>query len=196
MRTAAIQRRRRVNAIAVRTMIATVMRVHVPMIMAVVRAHPDCAIVIARITDRRMRAVVAVKIISRMPRIIVGIPGTIIGVVIIRTDSRIVVIPGSRPVMAMRSLNIAPTIAHIERMLPHIVIRVEIDVRHIVARVADEHITPIVNHIEIIRIRRIAVRMRAADRTPVRIPVNVVHRVRTVIGNRRNRSRAARVINV
>lgn len=198
MRAAAVKRRCRVNAIAVRTMVSAVMIIHIPVttVVAVVGVHADCAIVIARIADRRMRAVIAVKIISRMSRIIVRVPGTIIGVVIIRTDARIVVIPGCRPVMTMRSLNITPSVAHIERMLPHIIIRVEIDVRHVVARIADEHIASIVDHIEIIRIRRIAVRVRAADRAPVRIPVNIVHRVRTVIGHRSNRSRAARVINV
>ena len=203
MRTAVVQHRRRINAVIVRT--AHVIVVTCTMIMTIgtrivtvarMRVHAHRAIVIARIADRRMRAVIAVKVITRMPRIVVRITRTVVRVVVVRTDARVVIITRRCPVMAMRPLNVAPTIPHIERMLAHIIVGVEVDVRHIVARITDEHIATIADNKEVIRIRRVAVRVRSGYRTPVRISVNIKHGVRPVVGHRRNRRGAAGMINV
>ena len=160
------------------------------------RTHADRAIVIARVTDRRMRAIIGVQVIANMPRIIVRIPRTVVRVVVVCPDARIVIISRCRPVMAVRPLNVTPSVAHIQRMLTHVVIRIEIDIRHVIARITDEHIAAVADDIEVFRIRCITVRMRTCDRTPVRIAIDIINRMRPEICHGCNRCGTARVVNV
>lgn len=199
---AVVQNRRRVNRVIVRTAHIVIIVVTIVIMTIVIvtivhmRIHAHRAVVIARIADRRMRAVIAVKIVADMPRIIIGVPRTIVCVVVVRADTRVVIISRRCPVMAVRPLNVAPTVPHIERMLAHIIVGVEVDVRNIVARIADEHIAAVVDDIEVIRIGRIAMRVRARNRAPVSIAVQIIHGMRPVICHRSHRRGAARMINV
>jgi hypothetical protein len=121
------------------------------------------------------------EIIVSVMGIVVAVAGTIVRIIVVRTYTRIVVIPGSCPVMSVRPIDVAPVIPVGKGMNAHVVIGVEIDVGDVVARITNKHITTIVNDVKIIRIRRIQMGMRSLNIAPVCISVDIVYRMGSII---------------
>ena len=139
------------------------------------------------VTNRRMIIVISMKMIMRTARIIIAVTRTIIRIVIIRTYTRIVVITRCCPVMTVGTLDITPVIPIRKRVNVHVIISIKIDVRHIITRITHKYISTIIDNIKIIRIRRIGMCMCAIDITPVRISINIINRMLSVVGNACNR---------
>ena len=133
-----------------------------------------------------MRIVIRVQVVVNVSRIVVAVARTIIGVVVVRANARVVVVSGRRPVMAVRTVDVAPVVAVRQRVNAHVVVGIKGDVRHIVAGVTDEHVIARLYNVEIRRIRRIGVIVNAADVAPVIVSINIIHGMRPVIGDTRD----------
>ena len=77
--------------------------------------------------------------------IIVAIVVAVVGVVIVVALTRVVVITRGWPVVTVWSIDVAPFVTNGQRMLTHVIVCVEVDVRDIVGGVADEIVAAIVN---------------------------------------------------
>ena len=66
-------------------------------------------------------------------------------------------------------------------MVPHVVVRVEIDVRNVVCRIAYEDVVAVLNDIEVFVIWRIIMRVGSGDVAPILITINIVNRMRPLI---------------
>ena len=86
--------------------------------------------------------------------------------------------------MAMGAIDVTPTIPNGKRMHAHVVIRIEVDIRNVVARIADENVTPTIDDKEGIVIWRVIMRMNTRNRAPVLIAIHIKNGMRTIIGNR------------
>lgn len=73
--------------------------------------------------------------------------------------------------------------------MTHVVVRVKVNVRNVVRRIADKDVVAILNNIEVFVIRRVVVCMRSRNIAPVGIAIDVIHRVRTLIMIQRVRVR-------
>jgi hypothetical protein len=77
----------------------------------------------------------------------------------------------------MWSINVTPGVTIRKRVMPHVVVCVEIDVRNVVCRIAYEDVVAVLNDVEIFVIRRIVVRVVSRDVAPVRITIDVINRM-------------------
>ena len=103
-------------------------------------SHADRLTTGVVVANRWMRIVIGVQIVVNVSRIVVAVAGSVIGVVVVRTDARVVVVSRRSPVMAVWPIDVAPVVAIGQRVNAHVVVGVEGDVRNVIAGVADEHI--------------------------------------------------------
>ena len=82
-------------------------------------------------------------------RIVVAVARAVIGVIVVRANSRVVIVSGRCPVMTVRSVDVAPVVAVRQRVNAHVIVRVEGDVRNIVAGVTDEDVIARFHNVEI-----------------------------------------------
>ncbi len=122
----------------------------------------------------------------RVIRIIVRIIRTVIRVIIVGAYPRIVIISAGSPMVPVRSVDITPSVARRQRVNAHVIICIEIDIRYVITRIADEHIPTAVDDKERIIVGGITVGMRARYRAPIGTARKFEHRMRSVIRIRCN----------
>ncbi len=73
--------------------------------------------------------------------------------------------------------------------MTHVVVRIKVNVRNVVRRIAYEDIVSILNNIEVFVIWRVIMRVRSRNVAPVGIAIDIIHRMRSLIMIKRVRVR-------